>query len=53
MSTDLVLLANGAASDKVVNEYRKSQPPKVVLDNSFSSKVSEVSKDWRGMDRVE
>ena len=48
-----VLLTNGAASNKVVNKYRKSWPPKVAFNNSLGSKVSEVTREGRGVDRVE
>ena len=40
--TGFVLLTNGTASNKVVNEYRKSQPPKVAFNNSLGAKASEV-----------
>ena len=53
VSTSFVLLAYSTASDKVVDKHQKSWPPKVVFDNSFSSKASEVTRDVRGVDRVE
>ena len=53
MSMDLVLLANGTASDKVVNKHRESRPPEVTFNNSFGVKTSEVTREGRGMDGVE
>ena len=53
MSTGLVLLANGTASNKVVNEYGKTQPPKVTLNNSLSSETYEVTREGGRMDGVE
>ena len=52
MCTGFVLLANGAASNKVVNEYRKSWPPKVTFNNSLGVEVSEVTREGGGMDGV-
>ena len=48
----LVLLANGTSSNKVVNEHRKSWPPEVVFNNSFSSETAKVTQEGRRMDGV-
>ena len=53
MCTGLVLLADGAAGDKVVDEYRKPRPPKIAFNNSLGAKVSEVAQEGGGMDGVE
>ena len=53
MCANFVLLANGAASDKVVDENRKSRPPKVTLDDGFGAKTSEMTRERRGMDGVQ
>ena len=53
MSTSLVLLANGTAGNKVVDKHRKSRPPKVTFNNSLSAKAAKVTRDGRGVDRVE
>ena len=39
----LVLLANGAASNKVIDKYRKSWPPKVTFNNGLGMKMSKVA----------
>ena len=53
VSTSLVLLANSTAGNKVVDKHRKSRPPKVAFDNCFSAKAAKVTRDGRGVDRVE
>ena len=52
MCANLILLANGAAGDKVVDEDGKSRPPKVAFNDSFGAKTSEMAREGRGMDRV-
>ena len=37
---DLILLANGATGDKVVDEDGKSRPPKVALNDGFGAEPS-------------
>ena len=41
---DLILLANGAAGDKVVDEDGKSRPPEVALDDSLGAEPSEMAR---------
>ena len=53
MCADLVLLADGAASDKVVDEDGKSWPPKVMLDDGFGAEPSQMTRDRGGMDGVQ
>ena len=53
MCVDLILLANGATGDKVVDEDGKSWPPKVALDNGLGAKSSEMARDRGGMDGVQ
>ena len=53
MCADLILLANGATGDKVVDEDGKSRPPKVALDDGLGAKSSEMARDRGGMDGVE
>ena len=43
MCAGLVLLANSATSDKVVNEYGEAQPPEVALYNSLSAEASKMT----------
>ena len=45
MCADLILLADGAARDKVVDEDRKSWPPKVTFDDGFGAEPSEMTRD--------
>ena len=52
MSANLILLANGAASNKVVDKDGESRPPKVAFDYGLGSKVSEMARDRGGMDGV-
>ena len=47
-----VLLADGAAGNKVVDEHRKSRPPKVAFNNSLGAKASKVAREGGGMDEV-
>ena len=53
MRANFILLANGAASDKVVDENRKSRPPKVSFDDGFGAKSSEMTRERGGMDGVQ
>ena len=52
MCTNFVLLADGTTSDKVIDENRKSQPPKIMFDNGFGAKSSEVAQEGGRMDGV-
>ena len=52
MCVNLVLLANGTTGDEVIDEYRESRPPKIVFNNSFGTKSSEVARKGRRMDGV-
>ena len=53
MCTSLVLLANSATGNEVVDEDGKSGPPKVTFNDSFGAKASKMTREGRGMDRVE
>ena len=50
MCSGLVLLTNGTASNKVVNEHRKSGPPEVTFNNSFGMEMSKVTHKGGRMD---
>ena len=50
VSADLVLLAYGATSNEVVDEYRQPRPPKVALNDGFGAKMSEMARERGGMD---
>ena len=52
MCTGLVLLADGTAGNKVVDEHRKPRPPKIAFNNGLGVKTSEVAREGRGMDGV-
>ena len=52
MCTDFVLLADGTASNKVIDEDGKSRPPKVAFNDGFGAKTSEMARERRGMDGV-
>ena len=52
MCADLILLTDGAASDKVVDEDGKSWPPKVTLDDGLGAESPQMTRDWGGMDGV-
>ena len=52
MCTGLVLLADGAAGNKVVDEHRKPRPPKIAFNNSLGVKASKVAQEGGGMDGV-
>ena len=43
MSVGFVLLADGTAGNKVVNENRESWPPEVTLNNSLSAEAFKVT----------
>ena len=53
MCASLILLANGTAGNKVVDEDGKSRPPKVTFNYSLGAKMSKMAREGRGMDRVE
>ena len=53
MCTSFVLLTNGAASNKVVDEYGKSRPPEVSFNNHLGMETSEVTREGGRMDGVE
>ena len=53
MCASLILLANGTAGNKVVDEDGKSRPPKVTFNYSLGAKTSKMAREGRGMDRVE
>ena len=50
MRANLILLANGATGDEVVDEDGKSRPPKVTFDDGFGTEPSEMTRDRGGMD---
>ena len=52
MCASLILLANGTAGNKVVDEDGKSRPPKVMFNYSLGAKTSKMAREGRGMDRV-
>ena len=53
MCADLVLLANGAASYKVVDIHRETWPPEIMLDGCLSLEASKVTEEGGRMDRME
>ena len=53
MCANFVLLADGAASNEVIDEDGKSRPPKVVFNDGPGAKTSEVTRERGGMDGVE
>ena len=53
MRASLILLANGAASNKVIDKHRKSRPPKVTFDNGFGAKSSKMTRKGGRMDGVQ
>ena len=53
MCADLVLLANSAAGNKVIDEDRKSRPPKVALNDGLRAETSKVTRERGGMDGVQ
>ena len=52
MCASFVLLENSTTSDKVVDKYRKSWPPKITFNNGLGMEMSEVAREGRGMDGV-
>ena len=52
MCANFILLANGAAGNKVIDEYGKSRPLKVAFNDSLGAKSSEMARERGGMDRV-
>ena len=52
MSASLVLLANGTASNEVVDKHGEARPPKVPFNNGLGAKTPEVARKGRGMDGV-
>ena len=52
MCANFILLANGTAGNKVVDEDRKSRPPEVTFNDSLGAKSPEMARERRGMDRV-
>ena len=50
MCANLILLANGAAGNKVIDEDGKSRPPKVAFNDGFGTETSEMARERRGMD---
>ena len=49
----LVLLANGAAGDKVFHEGGEAWPPEIPFQDRFGAKDTHVTRQRGGMDRVE
>ena len=45
MCVDLVLLANKATSDKVVDKHKETWPPEVAFDNCLISEMSKVTRE--------
>ena len=41
----LVLLANGAASNKVIDKYRKPRPPRIAFYNGLGTETSEMARE--------
>ena len=52
MRASLILLANGAASNKVIDKHRKSRPPKITFNNGLGAKTSKVAQEGGRMDEV-
>ena len=52
MCASLVLLANGTASNKVIDEHRESQPTKITFNNGLGVKMSEVAREGGRVDGV-
>ena len=50
MCADLVLLADSAASNEVIDEDGKSGPPKVTLNDGLGAEASKMTRERRGMD---
>ena len=50
MCTSLVLLANGAAGNEVIDEDRKSRPPKVTFNDGLGAEASKMARERRGVD---
>ena len=53
MHVGLVLLASGAASDKVFHKGREAQPPEILFQDHFGMKNTHMTRQGGGMDRVE
>ena len=45
MCADFILLANGAAGNKVIDKDRKSRPPKVAFNESLGAKASKMARE--------
>ena len=52
MCADFVLLADGAASNEVIDEDGKSRPPKIMFHDGLGTKTSEVARERRRVDGV-
>ena len=53
VSVGLVLLANGTTSDEVLHKGGEARPPEIPFQKRFGAKDTHVSRQRRGMDRVE
>ena len=53
MCVDLVLLANGATSDKVLHEGGETRPPEVMFQDHLGMEDSHVTGQRGGVDGVE
>ena len=53
MSVGLVLLADGAAGDKVFDKGREARPPEITFQNCLGVKDTHMTRQRGGMDRVE
>ena len=53
MSVNLVLLANGAASDEVFDEGGKTRPPEIPLENGLGLKDPHMPRQRGSVDGVE
>ena len=53
MSIDLVLLADGATGDEVFDEGGEARPPEIPFQDCLGAKDTHVTRQGRGMDRME
>ena len=53
MCVGLVLLADGAASDKVLHEGGEARPPEIPFQDRFGLKDTHVTRQRGGVDGVE
>ena len=53
MSVGLVLLADWATGDEVFDECGEARPPKIMFQDCLGAEDTHVTRQGRGMDRVE